>query len=149
MPAGDGQLAARLLGVQRVAYAVEATLIRDDRIPALHESLQELRQASLLWLAAFDGDDLCGALAWNEDRNQLDIDRLVVAPRSQRRGVGMALVLEVLHRAGTRITVVSTGRDNVPAHCLYQRLGFSRIEDQEAIPGLWVTCHQRIPESDR
>ena len=35
-------LAPRLLSIQRQAYALEAALIGDDRIPALHESLAGL-----------------------------------------------------------------------------------------------------------
>jgi hypothetical protein len=64
IPADDGELARGLLRVQHAAYAVEAALIGDDRIPPLHEGLDDLRSAPLLWLAAFTGGALVGAVAW-------------------------------------------------------------------------------------
>ena len=135
----SGALARTLLGIQHAAYALEATLIDDDRRPALHEHVEELRSAALLWLAAFVDRRLVGAVGWSENDEALDVDRLVVAPEMHRRGVGSALIREVLQRAGKRRTVVSTGRDNAPAKCMYEQLGFVRVEDEEVVPGLWVT----------
>jgi len=73
-PAGDGDLARELLLVQYSAYAVEAVVIQDGRIPPLHETLKDLRRAPLLWLGAFD-DCLVGAVAWEEGAEAFDIDR--------------------------------------------------------------------------
>lgn len=144
-PASDGDLARALLLVQHAAYSVEAALIQDDRIPPLHEKLDELRGAPLLWLGAFSNARLVGAVAWDEDIDELDIDRLIVAPSAHRRGIGLALVREVLHRAGARRTIVSTGRANLPARALYERLGFSQVSDEQVIPGLWVTRYAHVP----
>ena len=38
-PSEDEDLADGLLAIQRAAYRVEASLIGDDRIPALHEDV--------------------------------------------------------------------------------------------------------------
>jgi hypothetical protein len=40
---------------------------------------------------------------------------------------------------------VSTARGNGPAKALYERLGFSPANDQEVIPGLWVTHYVHVP----
>jgi GNAT superfamily N-acetyltransferase len=138
-PADDRELARALLRVQHAAYAVEAGLIRDDRIPPLHEDLDDLRNAPLRWLAAFAGDALVGAVAWTEDRAGVDIDRLVVAPGVHRQGVGSALVRAVLRRAAGRRVTVSTGRENMPARRLYERLGFTCAGADEVMPGLWIS----------
>ncbi|MFE3454401.1 GNAT family N-acetyltransferase [Nonomuraea sp. NPDC059194] len=133
-----------LLDLQHAAYAVEAALIGDDRIPPLRESLDDLRAAPLSWRGAFDHDGtLVGAVAWTESEDLIDIDRLVVDPRAHRKGIGRALVEELLGMVGARTTVVATGRDNVPARTLYERLGFTRIEDVEVIAGLWITRYRR------
>ncbi|MDP9843870.1 GNAT family N-acetyltransferase [Streptosporangium lutulentum] len=134
-----GTLGRDLLAMQHAAYAVEAKLIEDDRIPPLHETLEDLCAERLTWLGAFDDDRLAGAVAWSETARTVDIDRLVVDPGMHRRGIGGALVREVMARAGDRRIVVSTGRANVPARTLYERLGFGRVEDVEVIPGLWIT----------
>ncbi len=59
-----------------------------------------------------------------------------------RHGVGSALVRAVLQRAAKRRTVVSTGCNNIPAKIMYEHLGFVRVEDEEVIPGLWVTRYR-------
>lgn len=136
----DGEsVGPRLLAVQHAAYAIEAKIIGDDRIPPLSETLEELRAQPLRWAGAFDeGELLVGAVAWEETVDEVDINRLVVDPGAHRRGVGRALVEEVMSRADGRRIVVSTGRDNAPARRLYERLGFAGLDEVEVIPGLWI-----------
>ena len=141
-PADDGELARDLLLLQRAAYAREAALIGDDRIPPLHEELEGLVGAPLRWVGAFTQGLLVGALGYHDAVDHLDLDRLVVAPAAHRRGTGSALVREALRRAGTRRALVATGRDNHPARALYERLGFTRAGDEEVLPGLWVTRYE-------
>ncbi|GLY21995.1 GNAT family N-acetyltransferase [Micromonospora sp. NBRC 101691] len=162
-PGGDEAVARALLRIQRAAYAVEATLIGDDRIPTLHESLDDLQRAPLRWLGAVvagggsvagpteaassrapePADRLVGAVAWTEEATTLDIDRLVVDPVAHRRGIGRALVDAVLTRAGDRTVVVATGRANRPARALYESFGFAALGDAEPVPGLWITRYAR------
>lgn len=74
-PTNAADLAQRLLSLQHAACAVEAALIGDDRIPPLHETIEELRALPLRWLAACDhGGRLVGAVAWVEDADVLDIE---------------------------------------------------------------------------
>ena len=140
-PGTDLDLAVQLLHVQRAAYRVEAQLLGDDRIPPLHEPLEQLQQADLHWRGALDEHDgtLLGAVAWTETAGEVDIDRLVVDPDAHRQGTGSALVRAVLDRAAGRRTTVTTGRANHPALMLYERQGFSRLGDVEVLPGLWIT----------
>ncbi|NRQ36826.1 GNAT family N-acetyltransferase [Nonomuraea sp. NN258] len=137
-PATD-PLGPELLALQHASYAVEAEIIGDDRIPPLHETLDDLRAQPLIWLGAFDDDDrLAGAVAWAETGTEVDLDRLVVHPRALRQGIGRALVKEVMTRAAERGIVVSTGQGNAPARALYERLGFGLTDEIEVIPGLWI-----------
>jgi ribosomal protein S18 acetylase RimI-like enzyme len=140
----DDTIARSVLALQRESYAVEAALIGDDRIPALSETLDELRTASLDWLGASDGEGLAGAVCWRVLADgTVDIDRLVVAPRAFRRGVASALLdaLDAVH-PGRRM-VVSTGRGNDPAITLYRRRGFAVVRDREVIPGLFISELER------
>ncbi|MGY1845623.1 GNAT family N-acetyltransferase [Modestobacter sp. SYSU DS0875] len=145
MPATDEDLARELLELQHEAYAVEAALIGDDRIPPLGEGLAELRAAPLAWVGAWSGSRLVGAVAWTESPRLLELDRLVVSPGAARQGIGTALVRRSLQLAGGRPTVVSTGRANRPARALYERLGFAATGDTEVLPGLWVTAYRHWP----
>jgi GNAT superfamily N-acetyltransferase len=144
-PAVDVELARRLLRIQRAAYAVEAALIGDERIPPLREHLDDLRSAPLTWLAAFRADALVGAVAWTEDRDGVDIDRLMVSPVAHRRGVGSALVRAVIHLAADRPATVSTGQKNAPARRLYERLDFVWSDDVEVVPALWISRYVHTP----
>lgn len=145
MPTTDGRLALALLDLQRAAYALEAALIGDDRIPPLHETHDDLCRAALTWRGAFLGDRLVGAVAWTDEPDVVDIDRLVVSPDVHRRGIASALVRHVLDHAGRRPTVVVTGRDNRPARTLYERLGFVLTGQREVLPWLWITQYRREP----
>lgn len=138
-PTINGDLADALLLIQHAAYAAEAALLHDTRIPPLHECVEGLRNTSLRWLAAFEEGRLIGALAWKDNGDELDIDRLMVIPSAHRRGAGRALVREVLRLSVNRRVIVSTGRDNFPAKNLYERLGLCKAEDTEVVPGLWVS----------
>lgn len=133
---------AEVLRLQRVAYAVEAALIGDDRIPPLHEDAAQLRAAGLRWagvpVARTGPVSLAGAVAWTAEDGLLDLDRLVVDPRCARRGVGRALVTHLLAAHPLLPVVVSTGRDNLPARRLYEGLGFRSTGTLEVLPGLWV-----------
>lgn len=132
----DAELAGILLSLQRAAYRVEAALIGDDRIPPLHEKLDDLRAQPLRWLGAFEDGQLVGAIAWTESDGTCDIDRLVVAPGSHRRGVGSALVGAVISRPGLhrKCIEVSTGRDNGPARALYAQFGFAHVGRSRSHP---------------
>lgn len=89
--AANPVLAERLHVVQRRAYRAEADLIDDDRIPALHETLEDLAAAPLRWTGAFDeGGELVGAVAVTTGGGVTDIDRLVVDPTVHRCGIGFS-----------------------------------------------------------
>lgn len=139
-----------IVALQRASYAVESMLIGSDGIPALTETLDQVRASSLAagrrWLGAFDPSGLCGAVAWDElEDGTVDISRLVVAPRAFRRGVASRLLDALDDRFPGRPMVVSTGRANAPAIALYRRRGFHVVAEREAIPGLWVTELERRP----
>lgn len=142
----DDETAAAVLALQRSAYAVEADLIGSDGIPALTETLQQLRTADESWLGVLDPETghLAGAVAWRElDHGIVDICRLVVAPEAFRRGIATTLLNALDGAVPGRPMVVSTGRANEPALALYRRRGFRVVRDREAAPGLWVTELER------
>jgi ribosomal protein S18 acetylase RimI-like enzyme len=136
----DDALARDVLALQREAYAVEAALIGSDGIPALTETLEQLRAAGETWLGVFDAAGLCGAVAWQQlDDDTIHICRLIVAPRAFRGGVATALLDELDRRFPANPMIVSTGSANEPALTLYRRRGFQPVRQREAAPGLLVT----------
>ncbi len=139
----DPAIAQRVLEVQRAAYAVEAGLIGSTEIPPLQESLAELQSAPLHWLASRSGDRIVAAIAWTDDGELIDIDRLMVDPAAMRQGHASALVLAL---DLSKPVTVSTGSRNAPADALYRRLGFVPVGKSEPVPGLPVRHYVRRPD---
>lgn len=133
----EDTVAAELVRLQRAAYAVEAALVGDDRIPPLHEGPADLRAARLRWFVVREAAGLVAAVGFTEHDGEVDIDRLVVHPSQHRRGLGRRLVERLLRDAER--AVVATGRDNAPARGLYAALGFDHRGDREVLDGLWVS----------
>jgi GNAT superfamily N-acetyltransferase len=133
----DAVAAAEVLEIQRAAYRVEADLIEFDRIPPLHESLDELVAFPFVWLGIRGADGrVAAALAYIETDGEIDIHRLVVAPDRFRDGLGSALIDALDGRA--RI-IVSTGSANTVAHRFYESLGFSPTRSEMIHPDLSIT----------
>ncbi|MGW6574104.1 GNAT family N-acetyltransferase [Streptomyces sp. NPDC054945] len=146
---GDDALATAVHRIGRAAYAVEAELIGFDGIPALGESLAEMRHTGLRWVGAFSGDGtLAGFLAWAPvpDRG-VSIDRLCVDPAWFRRGVASLLLRHALTELFPgRPVEVTTGAANAPAVALYRRMGFTRGPDFSPVPGLTMASFGRAAE---
>ncbi|MBT2481228.1 GNAT family N-acetyltransferase [Streptomyces sp. ISL-94] len=135
----DEATAAAVYRIGRDSYAVEAELIGFDGIPALRESLAEMRAHALNWVGAVsEGGELAGFLAWAEEADgAVCIDRLCVAPAWFRRGIASLLLRHALTELfPDRPVEVTTGAANAPAVGLYERLGFVRGEDFFPAPGL-------------
>ena len=147
----DPDTLRRLWDLQRASYAVEAELIGFDGIPALHESLEELRDCGESFLGLNDETGLAGAVSWVRLQDDtLDICRLMVHPRAHRRGIATAL-LDALDRAEpAQRAVVSTGTANHPALGLYKRRGFTPVGTRLIAPGTSLTLLERrsMPPDD-
>ncbi|MFF4455277.1 GNAT family N-acetyltransferase [Streptomyces goshikiensis] len=143
----DDRAAEAVHRIGLAAYAVEAELIGFDGIPALGESLAELRARPLRWLGAVGaGGALAGFLAWEEAApgEPVHLDRLCVDPARFRRGIASLLLRHALTElfAG-RVVEVTTGAANAPAVTLYERHGFVRGADFSPAPGLTMASFHR------
>ncbi|MFA7767651.1 GNAT family N-acetyltransferase [Streptomyces sp. NRRL S-448] len=141
----DDATAAAVHRIGRAAYAVEAELIGFDGIPALGESLAEMRAQPLNWVGAVDEHGVpAGFLAWEEADGVVGIDRLCVDPAWFRRGVASLLLRHALTELFPgRPVEVTTGAANAPAVTLYARLGFTRGPDFSPAPGLTMASFGR------
>jgi ribosomal protein S18 acetylase RimI-like enzyme len=137
---GDDRTAREVHRVGLRAYAVEAELIGHPGIPALSETLDELRAAPLHWLGAVHDGRPVGFLAWiRSPGGELDLVRLCVDPPWFRRGIARRLLDHVLATEPVGDVLISTGAANEPALRLYRSLGFVEAAVREPEPGLRVT----------
>jgi ribosomal protein S18 acetylase RimI-like enzyme len=143
----DGGIAADVLELQRRSYAVEARLIGSDRIPPLHESLEELQGCGETFLGAYVEGRLAAVVSWKFDGVTIDLHRLAVSPHVFRRGIGAALLRAALgSEPEARRAIAQTGAANEPAKQLYRREGFAEVGDREVLPGLWISQFERLLE---
>ena len=119
--------AGELLTLQRAAFVTEAQLYDDPRLPALVETLDELRAAlGALALAAHSGPRLVGSVRARVAGGVLHVGRLVVAPDRQGQGIGGALLAAVERSAGPGVHTAAlfTGHRSAGNLRLYRRAGY-------------------------
>lgn len=94
------------------------------------EALKRGLENSLLVLAAYDGERLCGLLrAVGDGQTVVLIQDILVSPAYQRRGVGTALMRAVLERFD-HVRQIQLTTDNTPKTvAFYESLGFRPLSE--------------------
>ena len=80
------------------------------------------------------GQHPVGVIAIKTIGELAELHRIVVEPRSRRRGIGTGLVragLEAVRQLGVREVILDVGYRNEPAIALYQRLGFEQLSARQ------------------
>lgn len=91
------------------------------------ELLQEAYAASLLTLAAYDGERLCGIVRGVGDGvSVLYIQDLLVLPEYQRRGIGSRLLGQMLGAFPDVNQTVLLADDTEAAAAFYEKAGFRK-----------------------
>jgi ribosomal-protein-alanine N-acetyltransferase len=75
-----------------------------------------------------------GVISINTIGELAEVHRLVVEPRSRRRGIGSDLVqagLQMVRQLGVREVILDVGYDNEAAIALYQQLGFEQLSARQ------------------
>jgi ribosomal protein S18 acetylase RimI-like enzyme len=116
---GDGSYAATLRDVAtRAEHAEVLVAAEDDR---------------LLGTVTFVAHG--GPLGEIAGPDEAEFRMLAVEPAAQGRGVGLALMREVLERRGGRRAIVCSSLPSMrAAHRLYDRLGFTRVPERDWSP---------------
>ncbi|MFN8191156.1 MAG: GNAT family N-acetyltransferase [Nocardioidaceae bacterium] len=128
-----------------------AAYVTGGHLDAEHRYVDQLRDAArraaeALLLVAVDDGRVLGTVTycphgspWRElgRDDEGEFRTLAVAPEAQGRGVGAALVQACLERSredGDRGVVLCSLPDQVTAHHLYARAGFTRDHDRDWFP---------------
>jgi len=127
-----------LLVLQRCCWVQEAVLNNTLDIPALHETLEDLRDWTKTWSVwtLRDGHRLIGAVRARLDGDRWELGRLMVAPDFAGRGLGRRLLAhaEAQAPAEARRFVLFTGARSARNITMYQRAGY-RLTDLPDAPG--------------
>lgn len=123
------QDAGEIMTVQRAAYVSEARLYDNTRLSALSEPMEEIRKsvaAGEVLVAKMDSR-IVGAVRGVRKDDECHVERLVVAPDMQGRGIGAALLRAVEQHAseGVRRFVLHTGDRSQANIYLYRKAGYT------------------------
>jgi [ribosomal protein S18]-alanine N-acetyltransferase len=125
--------------VRRMAPADLQQVVHVDAeafVPLWHNSLEALNKAYSQAVHASVAEDASGLLGYQlstESRLGVHLARLAVRPEAQGRGIGSALVSDLVAFARARgfgRLTVNTQQDNSASLALYQRLGFRRTGEE-------------------
>lgn len=141
--------AGEILTLQRAAYVTEAQLYDDVRLPALTQSLDDLRAEladGLGLMAALPSGRLVGAVRAHPRDGVLHVGRLTVAPDLQGRGIGSALLkaVEAVAPAGTQRFALFTGHRSSANLRLYERHGYMEVAREVLHPGVTLVHLQKL-----
>jgi GNAT superfamily N-acetyltransferase len=131
--------AAELLVLQRCCWVEEALANQTLDIPALHESLDDVRswiETWSTWCVRLDGR-LIGAARAHQDGAAWEIGRLMVAPDLAGHGLGRWLLAHAEDQAPEDVEQLAlfTGAASVRNLAMYERAGYRRGETP-APPGV-------------
>lgn len=119
-----------LLGDAPAVADLEAELFAGDGPWSREVFAAEFAKPHTIYVGAFEGGELAGyaglAMLGPRDDPEFEVHTIGVAPRNQGRGLGRALLNQLLHTAdlldGPVFLEVRT--DNAPAIGLYESVGF-------------------------
>lgn len=137
--------AGELYTLQRACWLQELEANPGVEIPALRESLDDVRRGLGEWTVMVAREPtsgrLVGAVRGRVDpHGEWDIGRVMVAPDLQGRGLGRALLelVEALAPAGVTTYVLFTGAGSTDNLRMYKKAGFRLRADRKAPPGAVV-----------
>ncbi|GAA5128935.1 hypothetical protein GCM10023339_57480 [Alloalcanivorax gelatiniphagus] len=137
--------AGELYTLQRACWLQELEANPGVEIPALRESLDDVRRGLGEWTVMVAREPssgrLVGAVRGRVDSHgEWDIGRVMVAPDLQGRGLGRALLelVEGLAPAGIETFVLFTGAGSTDNIRMYKKAGFRLRPDRPAPPGAVV-----------
>jgi tRNA (guanine37-N1)-methyltransferase len=137
--------AGELYTLQRACWLQELEANPGVEIPALRESLDDVRRGLGEWTVMVAREPssgrLVGAVRGRVDSHgEWDIGRVMVAPDLQGRGLGRALLelVEALAPADVTTYVLFTGAGSTDNLRMYSKAGFRLRADRKAPPGAVV-----------
>lgn len=131
-----------VLALQKVAYRSEAELYGDDSLPALQQSLEEIRAdfGRMLFLKAVVNGKIIGSVRAYSDQSTAYVSRVIVHPYFRGRGIARRLICHVEQQfpAASRYEVFTGHKSKRNIHT-FGRLGYRMFKKEPYTPTItWV-----------
>jgi len=134
-----------VLELQETSYKIEAKIIDFYELPPLKDTVDSIRTCEENFYGYFIDGILAGIVSYKTIKNIIDIHRVAVHPCFFRRGISEKL-LSFVEKLETDINkvVVCTGKENIPAVCLYLKNGYKKTKDIEISNNIYITKFEKI-----
>jgi GNAT superfamily N-acetyltransferase len=137
----------QILALQKIAFLSEAALIDDYSIPPLHQDIADIRDEfrRFLFLKAESGGQIVGSVrAGILDGTGL-IQKLVVHPEFQNRGIGSLLLLGIEQSFPDAVRFeLFTGRESIQNHVFYTRRGYRAFREMKVSDKLMLVGFEKV-----
>lgn len=131
----DADTAREVHALQKLAYGIEADLIKNKRIPYLVQGISDLmRSEAETFLGYFDEEGrIMGVFSYQiTNDGVLDVHRFMVHPSLFRQGIASELLNYALENNVLRKVIAQTGTKNKPAIEYYQKNGIDFVCEIQA-----------------
>lgn len=144
MNASDYKTAEEILRLQLPSYQAEAEIIGYGDLPPLRDTAESLMRCNETFFGYFTGQELCGAISFKVEEDEIDIHRLIVHPNHFKKGIAQKLFdFMIKDQKEIKSIIVSTGTKNKPAVEFYLKNGFSPVKETVVNPSLSITLFKR------
>jgi len=133
-----------VLAVQKTAFAAEAQLVSNWKIPPLTQTIDELAEnwrKGIMLKAVNEGGPIIGTVRGHMAPDGFYIGRLAVQPQWQGRGCGSALLEAMIARAEPNRLVLFTSTKSERNLRLYEKFGFTHFKKSTTatgVPLIWL-----------
>ena len=138
--------APEILALQKTAFQSEAEIYGDDNLPPLQQTLDELRNDfdRMTFIKATINGKVIGAVHGHTADGTARVERLVVHPYFQHRGIGRHLMEEVEKTfPDVKRFEVFTGEKSERNLNLYRKLGYQPFKTEPASPAVNLVYLQK------
>lgn len=124
----------QILNLQKLSYIQEAQIYNDNNIPPLNQTLSEITIdfKSKLFIKAVEANTIVGSVRAFEQNHTCYIERLIVHPDYQNKGIGTSLLNEIENRfSNANRFELFTGSKSEKNLYLYRKLGYKDFKEEK------------------
>jgi ech hydrogenase subunit C len=131
-----------ILALQKIAYRSEAELYGDDSVPALGQTMEQIRADfdRMIFLKAVVNGKIIGSIRGHRDGDVAYLSRVMVHHYFQGKGLATRMIHQIEREFGdVRAYEVFTGHKSQRNLHLYGKLGYKRVRVEPFTPtAQWV-----------
>lgn len=138
---------AEILAIQKKAFLSEAELYQNFKIQPLTQTLEEMLEECIhkVVLKAMVGEKIVGSIRANVCEEGCCVNKLVVLPEFQKRGIGKMLLLEIeKYFPGTKKFTLATGSKSESNIRLYEKAGYKIIRTETFHDGVEAVVMEKV-----